>query len=59
MTHITVTAAWDPEARVWYMEHSTLQGLHMKPKHAKRSGPLLSRHPANGILKNAGMPKAF
>jgi hypothetical protein len=30
MTHITVKAAWDPEARVWYVEHSTLQGLHIE-----------------------------
>jgi hypothetical protein len=59
MIHIAVKAAWDPEARVWYIEHSTLQGLHMKPKPAKRSAPLLSRHSANGILKNAGLPKAF
>jgi hypothetical protein len=30
MTHITVKAAWDPEAQVWYIEHSTLQGLHIE-----------------------------
>jgi len=59
MTHITVKAAWNPEARVWYIEHCALQGLHMKPKHAKRSTPLLSRHTANDILKNAGLPNAF
>ena len=27
---ITVRAAWDPEAKVWYVEHSDLQGLHLE-----------------------------
>lgn len=27
---INVKAAWDPEARVWYIERSTLRGLHLE-----------------------------
>jgi hypothetical protein len=27
---ITVRAAWDPEAEVWYIEHSNLPGLHIE-----------------------------
>jgi len=27
---ITVRAAWDAEARVWYIEHSNLPGLHIE-----------------------------
>jgi hypothetical protein len=30
MTTITVKAAWDPEATVWYIEHSNLPGLHIE-----------------------------
>ena len=30
MTTITVRAAWDPEAKVWYIEHSSLPGLHIE-----------------------------
>jgi hypothetical protein len=26
---IIVKATWDPEAEVWYTEHSTLPGLHL------------------------------
>jgi predicted RNase H-like HicB family nuclease len=27
---VIVQAAWDPEARVWYTEHSTLPGLNLE-----------------------------
>src|SRR5690242_10791916 len=27
---ITVKAAWDAEAKVWYIEHSSLPGLHIE-----------------------------
>ena len=27
---ITVKAAWDDEAQVWYIEHSSLPGLHIE-----------------------------
>jgi hypothetical protein len=27
---ITVKAAWDAEAKVWYVEHSDLPGLHIE-----------------------------
>ena len=27
---ITVKAAWDAEAEVWYIEHSDLPGLHIE-----------------------------
>jgi hypothetical protein len=27
---ITVKAAWDPDAEVWYIEHSSLPGLHIE-----------------------------
>ena len=27
---ITVKAAWDPEAAIWYIEHSNLPGLHIE-----------------------------
>jgi hypothetical protein len=27
---ITVRAAWDPDAEVWYIEHSNLPGLHIE-----------------------------
>ena len=27
---ITVKAAWDAEAQVWYIEHSDLPGLHIE-----------------------------
>jgi hypothetical protein len=30
MTHISVRAAWDDEAKVWYIEHSNLPGLHIE-----------------------------
>jgi predicted RNase H-like HicB family nuclease len=30
MRKITVRAAWDPEAGVWYIEHSDLSGLHIE-----------------------------
>jgi hypothetical protein len=30
MTTITVKAAWDPEAEVWYIEESNLPGLHIE-----------------------------
>jgi predicted RNase H-like HicB family nuclease len=30
MRTITVRAAWDPEAGVWYIEHSDLPGLHIE-----------------------------
>ena len=30
MTTITVKAAWDPEAEVWYIEESSLPGLHIE-----------------------------
>ena len=30
MTTITVKAACDPEATVWYIEHSNLPGLHIE-----------------------------
>jgi predicted RNase H-like HicB family nuclease len=28
--HICVTAAWDPEAQVWYIASSDLPGLHLE-----------------------------
>ena len=28
--NITVKAAWDAEAEVWYIEHSDLPGLHIE-----------------------------
>jgi predicted RNase H-like HicB family nuclease len=30
MTTFAVKAAWDPEAAVWYIEHSDLPGLHIE-----------------------------
>ena len=27
---ITVKAAWDPEAAIWYIENSNLPGLHIE-----------------------------
>jgi predicted RNase H-like HicB family nuclease len=30
MTIVTVKAAWDDEAGVWYVEHSSLPGLHIE-----------------------------
>jgi predicted RNase H-like HicB family nuclease len=30
MTHLTLTAAWDPEAKVWYIASSDLPGLHLE-----------------------------
>ena len=27
---VTIKAAWDPEAQVWYIEHSSLPGLHVE-----------------------------
>jgi hypothetical protein len=30
MAEITVRAAWDDEAGVWYIEHSSLPGLHLE-----------------------------
>jgi predicted RNase H-like HicB family nuclease len=30
MTHLTVNAAWDPEAKVWYVASSSLPGLHIE-----------------------------
>ena len=30
MTTVTVRAAWDDEAGVWYVEHSSLPGLHIE-----------------------------
>jgi len=32
LSHMTITvkAAWDPEALVWYIEHSSLPGLHIE-----------------------------
>jgi hypothetical protein len=30
MTTLAVKAAWDPEAGVWFIEHSDLPGLHIE-----------------------------
>jgi predicted RNase H-like HicB family nuclease len=27
---ITIRAAWDHESKVWYIEHSSLSGLHLE-----------------------------
>jgi predicted RNase H-like HicB family nuclease len=50
---IIVKAAWDPEAEVWYTEHSTLPGLHLE---AETIDGLRDKLPGaiEGLIEGAG-----
>jgi predicted RNase H-like HicB family nuclease len=58
MTHVTVTAAWDPEAQVWYIASSDLRGLHLEGATMEE---LYKQLPdaIEGLLDKRGIPFNF
>jgi hypothetical protein len=58
MTTVTVKAAWDDEAQVWYVKESTLPGLHLE---ADTPIELYGKLPGaiEDLLEGTGMQEVF